>query len=474
MMHDIFGTVVFIDGLNTYLKARQFNDSKVIYLLDHLQQSVDDHNVSLPALVYDIFSTWTNQMGYPCVSINKSGNVLQNHFLMNPTSNVTRISPPNYIWGIPIRWISSSYDDPQTEWLLGKQGSIPFLENDTWVLLNANAVGFYRVHYDDELFSNLLKQLQNNYQVIPLENRAQLIDDTFNLARAGLMKIEHALSTTIYLVNETKYIPWQTALNNLGYIDLMFSMSMSYGNLQAYMQKQITTIYDDYKNFTIIPELHFDKYMQVSALSTACKYGIAECREIAQKLFKSWMDDSSNKRIHPNLRYTVYCYAIAAGGIEEWEFALNMYKKSSFSMEKAKLLSALACSKEPWILSRLLSYTLEESIIRKQDATKAIISVANNVVGQSLAWSFLKEQWDFIFKHYGVGAFSFSDLITGVTQRFSTDTELKELQDFKESIQDFGSATAAMERALEQTNTNIKWRKDNEHRINIWFKANIK
>ena len=141
--------------------------------------------------------------------------------------------------------------------------------------------------------------------------------------------------------------------------------------------------------------------MQVSALSTACKYGIAECREIAQKLFKSWMDDSSNKRqlcapcthhnhnatfivnptlwaptpmstkvplcsvffncgvsvsiecrIHPNLRYTVYCYAIAAGGIGEWEFALNMYKNSSFSMEKAKLLSALACSKEPWILSR--------------------------------------------------------------------------------------------------------------------------
>uniref|UniRef100_A0A8C4QSG2 ERAP1-like C-terminal domain-containing protein n=1 Tax=Eptatretus burgeri TaxID=7764 RepID=A0A8C4QSG2_EPTBU len=306
---------------------------------------LDDHNVSLPALVYDIFSTWTNQMGYPCVSINKSGNVLQNHFLMNPTSNVTRISPPN----------------------------IPFLENDTWVLLNANAVGFYRVHYDDELFSNLLKQLQNNYQVSTYFH-LDIVCDAF---LAGLMKIEHALSTTIYLVNETKYIPWQTALNNLGYIDLMFSMSMSYGNLPFVF-----------------------RYMQVSALSTACKYGIAECREIAQKLFKSWMDDSSNKRIHPNLRYTVYCYAIAAGGIEEWEFALNMYKKSSFSMEKAKLLSALACSKEPWILSRLLSYTLEESIIRKQDATKAIISVANNVVGQSLAWSFLKEQWDFIFKQY--------------------------------------------------------------------------
>uniref|UniRef100_UPI00358F8C8C aminopeptidase N n=1 Tax=Myxine glutinosa TaxID=7769 RepID=UPI00358F8C8C len=474
MMNDILGNETFIKGLRTYVKELKYNNTNVHYLLGHLQEAVTDDVVKLPATVEEIFSNWTQQMGYPCVSINKSGIISQSHFLMNPTSNVTRISPHEYIWTIPIRWISNSTDETQTHWLRDKYNNMTIPQSDSWILLNAGAVGFYRVQYDDDLFSNLLTQLQLNHSVIPLENRAQLIDDTFNLATAGLMKIEDALDTTIYLVDESEYVPWQTAINNLGYINLMFSMSMSYGNLQTYMKKQIRKIYDDYHNFAVIPESHFDQYMQVSALSTACTYDIRECRTEAQKLFASMKNSSRENQIKANLRYIVYCNAIAAGGQAEWEFALEMYKNSSFSMEKAKILSALSCSKEPWILSRLLNYTLDESIIRKQDATKAIISVANNVVGQSLAWSFLKDQWNYIFQQYGIGAFSFSNLISGVTQRFSTSSELEELQDFKVNTPDFGSGTAAMDRAIEQTTTNIKWRKDNEERINIWLQDHIK
>lgn len=46
---------------------------------------------------------------------------------------------------------------------------------------------------------------------------------------------------------------------------------------------------------------------------------------------------------------------------------------------------------------RYLSYTLNSSLIRKQDATSTIISIASNVVGQSLAWDFVRANWEFIF-----------------------------------------------------------------------------
>lgn len=57
-------------------------------------------------------------------------------------------------------------------------------------------------------------------------------------------------------------------------------------------------------------------------------------------------------RIHPNLRSTVYCAAIAAGGAEEWSFGWQMFQKATVAAEAVKLRSALACTKVPWLLNR--------------------------------------------------------------------------------------------------------------------------
>jgi hypothetical protein len=57
-------------------------------------------------------------------------------------------------------------------------------------------------------------------------------------------------------------------------------------------------------------------------------------------------------RIHPNLKTTVYCNAIAAGGVAEWDFAWQMFKNATVATEAAKLRSSLACTKVPWLLNR--------------------------------------------------------------------------------------------------------------------------
>lgn len=57
-------------------------------------------------------------------------------------------------------------------------------------------------------------------------------------------------------------------------------------------------------------------------------------------------------RINANLRSTVYCNAIAAGGVEEWDFAWGMYKNATIASEADKLMYALSCAKQPWLLNR--------------------------------------------------------------------------------------------------------------------------
>lgn len=57
-------------------------------------------------------------------------------------------------------------------------------------------------------------------------------------------------------------------------------------------------------------------------------------------------------RINPDLRQTVYCTAINDGGQEEWDFAWSRYLNTNVASDKEILLTALACSKDIWILSR--------------------------------------------------------------------------------------------------------------------------
>ncbi|CAB1433690.1 unnamed protein product [Pleuronectes platessa] len=444
-------------------------------------RAVNANGTKLPGSVQDIMNTWVLQMGFPVVTINTtSGEVSQKHFLLDPDSEVTAPSPFNYEWIVPIKWTKSA--TAQTPyWLEQKTATNEAMKTTAgdWVLANLDVVGYYRVNYDDSNWDKLLNALSTNHKLIQVINRAQLVDDAFNLARAKIIPTVRALSTTKYLNQERDYMPWQSALGNLNFFYLMFDRSEVYGPMQDYLRKQVVPLFDYYKtetgNWAKVPTGHMDQYNQVNAISQACKTGHEECLTLVKGWFKQWMDTRKNP-IHPNLRTTVYCNAIAAGGAKEWDFAWSEFQKATIASEAEKLRSALSCTKQPWLLQRYLEYTLDPDMIRKQDATSTIVYIANNVVGQSLAWDFVRDRWSYIFNQYGGGSFSFSNLINGVTKRFATDFELKQLQQFKADNSDvgFGSGSLAVDQSIERTIGNMKWIAENKQNVLNWFLAETK
>lgn len=93
--------------------------------------------------------------------------------------------------------------------------------------------GYYRVNYDATNWGMIVTQLLSDYQRIGLINRAQLLDDSLNVARVNKLSYPTPLSLALYLVNEKDYIPWVSATNGLGYIDLMFVRTSGYGDLKV-------------------------------------------------------------------------------------------------------------------------------------------------------------------------------------------------------------------------------------------------
>lgn len=64
----------------------------------------------------------------------------------------------------------------------------------------------------------MIKQLNDSPTEIHVLNRVQLIDDSFSLAKAGLLNYKIPMSFTEYLEKEDDIIPWFSVMNSLNYV----------------------------------------------------------------------------------------------------------------------------------------------------------------------------------------------------------------------------------------------------------------
>ncbi|XP_050971956.1 aminopeptidase N isoform X2 [Labeo rohita] len=477
MLSEFLTEPVFAKGLHNYLHEYAYSNTVYTDLWGKLQEAVDaDSSIQLPASINEIMNRWILQMGFPVVTIDtQTGSISQQHFLIHPEAVMDRPSGYNYEWFVPITWMKSGNNTGQ-HWLLSKTESYKPMKTDTdWILANLNVTGYYRVNYDPQNWERLLKQLTSDHKVIPVLNRGQIIDDAFNLARAEIINITLALGTTKYLSEEMEYIPWESAIRNLEYFFLMFERTEVYGHLQTYLRRKVQPLFDHFKvitsNWTQKPSRFMDQYNQVNAITMACKTGVKGCSELTRMWYRQWMKNPGSNPIPPNLKLTVYCNAIAAGGVEEWDFGWQMFKNTTIAAEAEKLAYGLSCTKEPWLLNRYLEYTIDPNMIRKQDVTYAIVYIAGNVIGQPLVWDFVRGNWERITKDFEDGSFFLGRLIHGITKKFSTEFDLKQLQQFKEEFEasslNFG--IQAIEQAIEQTKANSKWMSENKAQLMNWL-----
>ena len=93
--------------------------------------------------------------------------------------------------------------------------------------------GYYRVNYDAHNWKLIAQQLMTNHTVISVINRAQIMNDALNLARAGLLHYETPLNLTKYLEREVEFLPWESTLTALSYLNSMMQRTPGYGLLKV-------------------------------------------------------------------------------------------------------------------------------------------------------------------------------------------------------------------------------------------------
>lgn len=75
------------------------------------------------------------------------------------------------------------------------------------------------MNYEESLWDQIHDALNKpDFDGIDVINRAQIVDDALNLARANILQYKTALSLTEYLKNEEQYYPWYSAFSGFSYL----------------------------------------------------------------------------------------------------------------------------------------------------------------------------------------------------------------------------------------------------------------
>ncbi|KAG8230286.1 hypothetical protein J437_LFUL010189 [Ladona fulva] len=432
MMEHILGEDTFFKGLWNYLNSRQYDSGNEDQLFEGLDEAAKENNVPLPVNVTmtEIMHGWTHQVGFPLLTVVR--NFTQGNALIRQERFMT--SNANESWTIPLSFTTQSNpnfnDTTPNNWIMENQREIMITDlplEKEWIIFNIQVTGYYRVNYDDENWKLITDYLNSdNHVKIHVLNKAQLVCDSLNLAKAGYLNYNHALGLTSYLARETDFIPWSSAYNPFDFLSSRIGNSSASEKYIVLLAK----IYDSLKFNETSNEDPVESLTISEVVPWACKYQYKNCITMSKQLFKDFLENGISVPV--NLKKAVYCYGISEGFTEEWNKLWEIASSTNVASEKLLILNALGCTKSDVIIESYLNKTLlDDGQIRKQDRTIVFNSVLATAQGLSVGINFLIENFEQMRASYGER--ETKDILLAIADRVSSKEQIEKLTTFVKS-----------------------------------------
>ncbi|XP_059490156.1 uncharacterized protein LOC132205229 [Neocloeon triangulifer] len=467
MVLNFMGEDNFKKGIAAYLEDMQYTSADQDDLWRGLEQGVPAGLLPEGVAFKDIMDSWAIQAGYPVVTVtrdyeNNTASFVQKRFISPPTEN-----EHNEVYWVPLTMIAQ--DQPENNditWLSDAEISLDVPAADKWILVNNQKNGYYRVNYDKQNWKMLSEAINStgSLDTLSVLNRAQLIMDSFVLAKAKHLDYESAFDTTNYLTFEKELTPWNAALNELSYLnDRMVADDSSKSLFQRYLSSRMEHLYEHVNGFNQTDaDKHVLRLQRGTVLSWLCSIGNDRCNQDGFELFSQWKNE--NKTIIPDLKNVVYKSGMRKGGQAEYDFLYTKYLKAEWSTEISLIISALGASNDEAILLRLLRDSIAENSPFKTSDARAILSaVQGNPSGTNLALDFIIDNFFNAKKQWGDSG----SVFTSIAGRLNTDSHKQKLTNFLNSNQDnlTDSAKNNLNRALATVEQHLQWNKDHKQTI---------
>ncbi|WOL09046.1 hypothetical protein Cni_G17799 [Canna indica] len=453
MLQSYLGAECFQRSLASYIKKFTCSNAKTEDLWAVLEEESGEP-------VKMLMNSWTKQKGYPVIYVKVNNGTLeaeQTQFLLSG-------SKENGEWLIPITLCFGSYASKKKFLLKTKSQKLNVAElvntsmsENFWIKLNVDQTGFYRVKYDNELAALLRSAIKSN-QLSPMD-RYGVLDDAFSLCMACKQTLSFLLFLMASFSEENEY----TVLTHMIAVSqkvchiaadatppLLANIKQFFINLLQHSAERLGW---DPKS----SEGHLDSMLRGEVLTALAKLGHDGTIKEAVKRFHAFLDDRNSFLLPPDTRkaaYVAVMQTINSSNKQGYESLLRIYRETDLSQEKICIINALASSTDPVVVLDALNFLLS-SEVRSQDAFHGLVGI--NKEGQDVAWTWLKENWDYISKIWGSGPL-IKRFVDHIVSPFSSEERADEIEQFFASRVN-PSFSRTLKQSIECVRNNAKWAK---------------
>ncbi|TLZ78879.1 MAG: M1 family metallopeptidase [Methanobacteriota archaeon] len=466
MLEQFLGEASFRRGLQNYLKQHSYGNARTEDLWRALGAASGQP-------VRALMGTWTRQTGFPLLDVkvtrkNRDARISlsQSRFvyghILRPTKEKTR-------WKIPVRIARAGGAKPTSFLMeqatasrsLGRSRRTP---DRDWIKVNAGQSGFYRVNYSQDEWGRLRRAVASRELDAP--DRIGLQNDAYAMTRAGYLPATTFLEFTSAYREEDDATAWRIIADSLQDFETWIADERYLDRLDAYGRDLFRAAGAQSGWDPRTGEGHLDTLKRTTVLGRLGHYAERPVLDEASRRFARSLQDPAS--LHPDLRGLVYGLVAEEADEATYETLWDLERKAALQEEQVRLLVALTRPRDKQLLQETLRRSLTDAV-RSQDAVIVITNVATArpSLGRDLAWSFVKKNWDELYRRYAPSGFLIRRLVE-IAQAFSTPEAAKDVESFFRA-REAPEVHRVAQQAAEKIRVNAAWRNRNGKELARWF-----
>ncbi|MGZ8530036.1 MAG: M1 family metallopeptidase [Candidatus Binatia bacterium] len=380
MLEQYLGAAKFRDGIRLYLKKHAYANAETTDLWDALEESTQQP-------VRTLMDSWIFQPGYPLVSVEISGRTLRLsqqifRYLHDGSDSERRWHVPIFLRaGTPAGVVS------KTLLLTEKAQQVAFDAPVDWVVVNAGAHGFYRVHYSHELLTALRQGMTTQLTAV---ERFSLVNDAWAATLAGIVSLTDYLELIDLMTGETDVNVWATMIASFHQLHRILGevqCKKLAGRLSVVLSSALArlgwSVQQD--EGELESQLRGDL---IGALGTVADDAAAQDR--ARLLFADY--EKNRESVDRNVIPALVAILSHTGGQAEYENFFARFENAQTPQDETRYLFALANFADAGLIDRTLDLTINGAV-RTQNSPYLMRGALLNKHGRERAWSFMKKHW---------------------------------------------------------------------------------
>ncbi|KAF1743977.1 hypothetical protein MXB_3139, partial [Myxobolus squamalis] len=342
-----------------------------------------------------LMKSYTEQTGFPVVSISHKKTDLQVFYFSNCLDN--------QLWVIPISFFVNLNTQilPVTV-LLEKHQEVIHLESHhelEYIHLNPSRTGFYRVLYSEELLGCLLE----NIVKLNVAERLGVLADYFAFCRSGHFSTHKYLQMLLRFrdTGELNEEVWEYIVSTLNKIHSLLYYSANSADVPRFGLFCNSLLTPILRSYNISPKPKNLSDGEIKLIGSILSLLIITDDTNVGSLLRSWVTPymCGELDVEPSFRKLMFKASFKSN--ELFDKLIHHFINAKMTEEKMNVLMGVSGSTDPEIIRDIYKFSMDENV-KPQDGRFIFSAMGENSLARGIGWEFIKTNFTQIYGHFKV------------------------------------------------------------------------